>query len=235
MRQGLYAVAYVRAPSESAHFCPVCEKGLVRFRKLSYGDTKCFICGSDERHRLVWLFLHRLTNLFDGSSRTMLHVAPEIQFENGLRAAVGPSYITADLLDPRAKVKMDITNIQYPDSFFDVIYCSHVLEHIPNDRLAMREFVRVLKPSGWAVIMVPCYPDRGKTFEDPSVTDPKERLRLFGQEDHVRIYGNDFIDRLNAAGFDVRVIRSSDFLSPAEIARFNLTTHSGDVFLCTKR
>ena len=113
---------------------------------------------------------------------------------------IGEGYITADLLDPRVRVRMDITDIPYPNNFFDVIFCSHVLEHVPNDRRAMQEFSRVLKHEGWAVIMVPCFPERGKTFEDPSVTDPAERLRLFWQEDHVRLYGNDFVERLEASG-----------------------------------
>lgn len=164
----------------------------------------------------------------------MLHVAPEIQFEKTFSDVLGAGYITADLLNPKVKVKMDITDIQYPDAHFDVIYCSHVLEHVPNDRKAMHEFARVLKPDGWAAIMVPYFPERGGTFEDFSVTDPSERLRLFGQEDHVRIYGNDVVDRLSNAGFEVSVVRKQDFLSSQEIAQFNLTVHSGDIFLCTK-
>jgi ubiquinone/menaquinone biosynthesis C-methylase UbiE len=163
----------------------------------------------------------------------MLHVAPELQFVNRLAAAVGSGYITADFLDPSAMVQMDITNIKYTDGFFDVIYCSHVLEHVSNDRMAMREFARVLKPDGWAVILVPITTD--KTFEDLSITDPKERLRLFGQEDHVRIYGPDFVERLRESGMEVRRFSASDFLSPTEIARVNLTKLSGDVFYCTKR
>jgi SAM-dependent methyltransferase len=162
----------------------------------------------------------------------MLHVAPESQFVNRLAAAVGTGYITADLLDPKAMVRMDITNIQYPNEFFDVIYCSHILEHIPNDRLAMLEFARVLKPNGFAVILVPIV--RDKTFEDPSVTDPKERLRFFGQADHVRAYGPDFVERLREAGMTVRKYSASDFLGWKEIVRFNLTKLSGDIFYCTK-
>jgi SAM-dependent methyltransferase len=128
---------------------------------------------------------------------------------------------------------MDITDIQYPDESFDVIFCSHVLEHVPDDRKAMREFARVLKSSGWAVILVPCFPDRGKTFEDWSVTDPAEWLKVFGQADHVRVYGNDFADRLQECGFDVRVVHPCDFLSPKDMKRFDVEW--GDIFLSTKR
>ncbi len=99
----------------------------------------------------------------------------------------------------------------------------------------MRKFARVLKPEGWAAIMVPCFPEIGKTYEDFSITDPAERLRAFGQEDHVRIYGNDFLTRLTESGLEARTVRTADFLNPKEIARFNITHLSGDVFLCTKR
>jgi SAM-dependent methyltransferase len=97
-------------------------------------------------------------------------------------------------MNPRAMVRMDITDIQYPKDTFDVIYCSHVLEHVVDDRKAMREFHRVLRPDGWALLLVPITVE--KTFEDPSVTDPEERLSVFGQEDHVRCYGPDYVERL---------------------------------------
>jgi SAM-dependent methyltransferase len=183
---------------------------------------------------MVWVFFHRRTDLFNGRPKTVLHVAPEAEFENALSKAIGDGYITADLLEPRARVRMDITDIQYPAEFFDIIVCSHVLEHVPNDRKAMAEFARVLKPKGWAAIMVPCFPERGGTFEDFSVTDPAQRLKLFGQEDHVRVYGDDFVNRLEQAGLEVHVVHAADFLSPKEIARFGVAWRE-DVFLCTKR
>jgi SAM-dependent methyltransferase len=183
---------------------------------------------------MVWAFFHRRTDLFDGRPKTMLHVASEAQFESALSKAIGDGYITADLLDPRARVRMDITDIQYPAEFFDIIFCSHVLEHVPNDRKAMAEFARVLKPQGWAAILVPCFPERGATFEDFSVTDPAQRLKLFGQADHVRVYGDDFVGRLEQSGLEVRVVHASDFLSSEEIARFDVAW-SGDIFLCSKR
>jgi SAM-dependent methyltransferase len=233
IRSLFYYVAYVRPAAMCPHFCPVCEKGLRKFLTITWGDTTCCLCKSSERHRLVWLFFHKRTQLFDGKPRKMLHVAAEIQFERVLAAKLGSGYITADLLDPGAMIRMDITNIEYPDESFDVIYCSHVLEHVINDTMAMREFARVLKPDGWAVILVPITSD--KTFEDPSVIDPKDRLRIFGQEDHVRIYGPDFVERLKSAGLAVQKISSSDFLTIGETARFNITQLSGDVFYCTKR
>src|SRR5262249_46840929 len=141
-------------------------------------------------------------------------------------------YLTADFLDTSAMVVMDVTNIQYPENTFDVIYCSHVLEHVLEDRKAMREFRRVLKPGGGAVLLVPIEAD--STFEDPTVTDPKDRERVFGQQDHVRLYGPDFGDRLSEAGFTIRVVRPFDLGSPEELARLAIPSDEAPVFYCTK-
>ena len=162
----------------------------------------------------------------------MLHIAPELCFEARFRQQIGPGYLTADLMEP-ADVRMDITDIQYPNDSFDIIYCSHVLEHVPDDRKAMREFHRVLKSDGWAVFMVPITIDQ--TVEDPSITDPQERLRLFGQHDHVRRYGRDFVDRLKEAGFHVNVTAARDFLSDDEVVRIAIRNAlTGEVFHCSK-
>jgi predicted SAM-dependent methyltransferase len=113
-----------------------------------------------------------------------------------------------------------------------VVYCSHVLEHVPDDRKALREFHRVLKRDGWAIILVPITVSR--TIEDPHETDPKERLRRFGQDDHVRRYGPDFLDRLRAAGFKVKVVRVADVVSEADMNQIALTPATGDIYYCTK-
>jgi hypothetical protein len=227
--------SYTRPLSKAPYCCNVCGRGLRRFRELTPSkETICPFCYSQPRHRMVWSFFSRRTNLFDGRSKKMLHVGPEIQFEKALTSVVGAGYITADLLYPKAKVRMDITKIPFPRDFFDVVLCSHVLEHVPDDRKAMGELARVLKPDGWAVIMVPYFPERGPTFEDFTVTDPAERLKLFGQEDHVRIYGNDFVERLKESGFEVRVLHSLDFMTPDEITRSGISGFSDHVFLCTK-
>ena len=145
---------------------------------------------------------------------------------------LGDGYLTADLFDPRVMVKMDITNIQYPDETFDVIYCSHVLEHVPDDKKAMCEFYRVLKSDGWAILLVPV--TAKETFEDPAITDPAERLRLFGQKDHVRVYGPDYADRLAEAGFKVDISTPSDFLTAEQILRMGLSRATGEIYFCTK-
>jgi SAM-dependent methyltransferase len=188
-------------------------------------------CGALERHRFMWKYLEKMTNLFEAKNISMLHIAPEKFLETKLRDRLGKNYITADLLNPRAMVKMDITDIQYPDEYFDVIYCSHVLEHVQDDKMAMREFYRVLKPDGWAILLVPITAD--KTFEDPSVVDPSERLKLFGQKDHVRRYGPDYIDRLREAGFKVKVTHVSDIFDTKDAVRLGLT-RAGGIYYCTK-
>lgn len=218
-------------------YCPVCEKSAKRF--VPYGvppreEACCIHCGALERHRMTWSYFERRTNLFDGQEKRVLHVAPERQFEKLLRKRIGSGYLTADLFNPRAMVKMDITDIQYEDDSFDVVYCSHVLEHVDDDIKAMTEFHRVLKPTGWAVLLVPITAET--TYGDPSVTDPQERLRLFGQEDHVRRYGPDFGDRLRDAGFAVEVVEPQDFLTPAEVSAMRIGVDIEEkIFLCTKR
>ncbi len=221
-------------------WCPVCERSARKFR--SFGaiaggereDAQCPWCNTLERHRLVVAFMREKTDLSDSGQKRLLHIAPEPCLEKILRNAAGPGYLSGDLLNDSAMEKMDITQIHHPENSFDVIYCSHVLEHVPDDRLAMREFYRVLKPGGWAILNVPVTAET--TFEDPSIEDPAERERLFGQFDHVRKYGPDYQDRLTEAGFLVTRFEKQDFLSEAELVRLGLTKeHSGDVFYCTKQ
>lgn len=192
----------------------------------------CPNCGALERHRLTWLYFKRCTNLFSEEPGKVLHIAPENCFEARLRKWLGGAYITADINNPNAMVRMDIMDIHYPDQSFDIIYCSHVLEHVLDDKKALRELFRVLKRGGWAVILVPIYSN--ETFEDSSVIDPLERRRLFGQDDHVRRYGPDFIARLQEAGFVVAKTRVSDLVNKNEEIRLGLTAASGDIFCCTK-
>nr|MDZ8202865.1 methyltransferase domain-containing protein [Dendronalium sp. ChiSLP03b] len=141
--------------------------------------------------------------------------------------------MTADISMPSAMVKMDITDIQYPDNTFDVIYCSHVLEHVVDDRKAMREFHRVLTNKGWAVLQVPI--ERPETtYEDPSITDPAERLKAFGHPEHVRCYSaKDYEQRLIDAGFSVKRIKPLEFASIEEIEKMRISKNE-DIFLCTK-
>jgi SAM-dependent methyltransferase len=220
----------------TGRFCPVCEERSSRFAR--YGaiprkDALCVRCNSLERHRLLWLYLNQKTDLFDGRPKTTLHVAPEPCLEAKFRERLGAGYVTADLFNPRAMVKMDIMDIRFPDESFDVIYCSHVLEHVADDRKAVSEFHRVLKRDGWAILLVPILGE--KTFEDPSIVDPDDRLRAFGQADHVRIYGPDYVDRLRDAGFEVEVTRVADLAAPADATLMGLGPLSGEIYFCVKQ
>jgi SAM-dependent methyltransferase len=163
----------------------------------------------------------------------MLHFAPEQWFQQQFLKLPNLDYISTDLEAPHAMVKMDITRITYPDDSFDVILCNHVLEHIPDDLKAMRELHRVLKPGGWAILQVPLEPDLDVTYEDPSIVDPEERFKAFKQQDHVRLYGRDFKDRLENSGFHVTVDDYVRQFSKEEIDRYGLM-ESEDIYFCTK-
>ncbi|MGB2866905.1 MAG: methyltransferase domain-containing protein [Bacteroidota bacterium] len=216
-------------------FCPICGKSSRRFRTAGVvprPDAQCVYCGALERHRLLWLFLQKNTDLFDGNPKKMLHVAPEPCFESRFRELLDRDYLTADLSHPHVMVKMDIANIPCTDQSFDVILCSHVLEHVPDDKKGMREFYRVLKKDGWAILLVPIVSK--KTLEDPSLIDPRERLRAFGQKDHARRYGLDYVERLREAGFMVAITMVSDLTDKEGAERMGLTPDSGVIYYCTK-
>ena len=233
-RQKLHPVLRVIERGDS-RYCPCCKSHLRRFKP--YGEivvrpeAMCGVCGSVERDRLMHLFISQKTDLFDGRPKRLLHIAPELTMRALFQSADNIDYLSADLSDVSAMEKMDITDISYSENTFDVIYCSHVLEHVPDDRKAMREFRRVLKPGAWAILHVPINAD--VTFEDPSVTDPKERERLFGQFDHVRRYGPDYADRLAESGFAVEKHQYADELG-ADVAKQCGLEPSETVFLCRK-
>ncbi len=218
-------------------YCHICEKSFSKFlsRKGIYAreNAICPGCNSLERHRIAWYYLKNRTNIFEDREKLILHIAPEECFEPRLRKYFGKNYLTADLMDSNVDVKMDITNIQFPENSFDVIYCAHVLEHVRDDIKALSEFRRVLKNSGWAILIVPL--EGEKTIEAPGVTDPEELFRLFGQRDHVRQYGTDFIDRLRVAGFSVTVTTPNDMFTKDELTRLGMLSHSDDIYFCRKK
>lgn len=215
------------------HRCPCCGWHLRKF--LPYGvilreSSRCPRCRSLERHRLLWLYFKDRTNLFTERLR-LLHFAPEQVFEKAFKSLDNLDYLTADLYSDSVMVRMDITDITYGDDSFDAIICSHVLEHVMDDRKAMREMLRVLKPGGWAIIMVPISGD--VTFEDPSIVTHEDRERFFGQWNHVRFYGEDIRDRLESAGFDVKVDGYVRELGRSKISRYGLL-ESEDIYFCVK-
>jgi SAM-dependent methyltransferase len=186
-----------------SNYCPICRSQLQSF--LPFGVNRrlnalCPVCRSLERHRLIWLFLKKAGVLFGPPKKRMLHVAPEACLSKLFQCSEHIEYISADL-DRLAMINLDLCNISFPDEAFNVIIASHVLEHIPDDRKAMRELYRVLKRSGWAILQVPIKTE--VTYEDSTIVAPSERERVFGQSDHVRIYGQDYYERLREAGFIV--------------------------------
>ena len=208
--------------------CPVCGR---RYRKmLPYGyvtsreNALCPHCLSLERHRLLWLYLERETTLFSSLPR-LLHIAPEVCLMRHLKPHYKSSperYKTADLESPLADLHFDIQQIPLADESFDVIICNHLMEHVEDDLQAMRELHCILKKGGWGVLLSPVDLNRDTTFEDDSITDPKERTRIFGQYDHRRLYGNDFADRLQKAGFEVEDLDYAARLNDADRHRFAL-------------
>lgn len=184
--------------------CPVCNSTFRTF--LPYGrinprpNALCPNCQSLERHRLIWLYLQTETDFFK-KPQDVLHIAPEACFMKPFEKIHQDKYITADIESPLAKVKMDIHAIPFNDHSFDVVLCNHVLEHVDNDIKAMSEINRVLKPGGFAVLQVPFFhPIPDKTYEDFTITDPRQREKAFGQDDHVRKYGRDFPKRIAQSG-----------------------------------
>jgi SAM-dependent methyltransferase len=154
-------------------------------------------------------------------------MAPEMPLRKLLQGSKPASYLTADLDAPEVDIHFDLTDVPLADDAFDVVVCNHVMEHIPDDRAALREIRRILAPGGWGLLMTPIVVE--STVEDPSETDPAERLRRFGQADHVRRYGWDYVDRLREAGFEVEVLRLEEQLSPRAVERHRLRNPEGFV------
>ena len=204
--------------------CPVCRSTFSKF--LPYGvnsryNVLCPTCLSLERHRLIWLYLGEQSD-FLTKPRKLLHVAPEQCFYNRFKKYNHIEYITADLESPIADYHFDLHEIPFADNSFDMALCNHVLEHVTDDRKVMTEFLRVLRPGGFAILQVPLEPQRPTTFEDPSITSPRQREKYFGQKDHLRVYGLDYPDRLRECGFVVEERLVSDAFSAELINRYRL-------------
>lgn len=195
-------------------------------------NATCPRCYSFDRERLVYLYLKDRTNVFSERVK-MLHVAPEVNLQKMLRARSNIDYVSVDMDPKAAMVQMDITNMQYESDSFDVIICNHVLEHIPDDRRAMSELYRILKPGGWSILQVPISLSLPETYEDPRIETPAERENAFGQSDHVRIYAHDYKERLESVGFAVEVRNPAEDFSMSVIQKYALLKDE-DIYLCRK-
>ena len=190
---------------------PIDEKSFRKFLPYGYGKQRKNALSpstlSLERHRLMWLFLKNDTTFFTSKTKLkVLHIAPEQCFLDIFKKQQNLTYTTSDLESPIADVKADICDLPFKDNSFDVVFCNHVLEHIPDDTKAISELYRILKPGGYGILQVPQDLTRSKTFEDNSITNKKDRTKIFGQYDHVRIYGQDYFDKLRSGGFKVKAI-----------------------------
>ncbi len=174
-----------------------------------------------ERHRLMWLFLQQETNFFTAPKK-VLHMAPEQCFLSIFKKQKNINYTTADLYSPIADVKADICNLPFKDNSFDVIFCNHVLEHIKDDTKAMQELYRVLRPKGMGIFQVPQDLNRRTTFEDNTITDKKERTKIFGQYDHIRVYGQDYFNKLRSVGFTVNEVDYTQKITPKLLEQYCL-------------
>ena len=207
--------------------CPCCGGRFRRMsrRRISGFGGLCPRCRSHPRHRAIALLLARA----ELPGRRLLHFAPEPLFDPVFERLPGIERVTADLYAP-ADLRLDITDIDLPDGSFDLILCSHVLEHVPNDRTAISELHRVLRPGGTALVLTPYRPDR-PTYEDPSITAPLARMVAFGQQDHVRIYGNDLPERLRDAGFEVEDRTPAELFDQVTVEHCELDPDE-HLFLC---
>ncbi len=204
---------------------PIDGKSFRGFLPYGYGNQRNNVLSpstlSLERHRLLWLYLKNETRFFSDTLK-VLHFAPEQCFLKRFRGLKNLDYTTTDLLSPIADVKADICNLPFHDNQFDVILCNHVLEHITDDTKAMQELFRVMKPGGWGIFQIPQDLNRESTFEDDSITDKKERAKIFGQYDHVRVYGRDYFEKLRTIGFKVDEVDYTKTLSADLIERYCL-------------
>ncbi len=227
--------------------CVFCKKSFRKFysmkpnfpvmieKKVIGGRTSnsiCPFCESLDRTRHVYLYLKNETKIFHKNLK-ILHVAPEAQLRKVLLSNPQINYQSIDLESHKAMNQMDLTNLKFENDEFDVIICNHVLEHIPNDRKAISELFRVLKKDGFAILQVPISFSTEKTIEDATANTPELREKKFGQNDHVRIYGRDYLDRLHNAGFSIKLYSFAEEHELSEVEKYSLIVDE-KIFICSK-
>ena len=227
----LIKLSYVAQPflvlflKGSTYTDPIDGKSFRKFLPYGYGKQRENVLSpstlSLERHRLLWLYLKNETDFFS-TPKKVLHFAPEQAFYKRFKKMKHLEYTTTDLNSPIATVKADICNLPFESNSFDTILCNHVLEHILDDTKAIQELFRVMKPGGMGIFQIPQDLKRATTFEDHTITNRKERAKIFGQYDHVRVYGLDYFKKLENCGFKVEAVDFTSQLSPQEIEKYRL-------------
>lgn len=218
--------------------CPVCENHFRKFLPYGYGgkakrdNVLCPSCLTLERHRVLWLYLKLHTDFFS-EPRKMLHIAPEQPFLGRFRKMKHLDLTTADLFSPLADVRCNIQSLPFPDNSFDVIFCNHVLEHVEDDAKAMRELYRVLRSGGFGIFQVPVDYSRHTTYEDASIVSENDRELHFWQKDHVRLYGLDYLKKLENSGFIAQRIDMTETLDQTSCDRYRLGS-ADNVYRCDK-
>lgn len=230
VRQKIYSLG-------SNYYCPLCESNIRKFMPAGAPSRplcQCPSCGSRERHRLLWLYIKDKLDPIS-SSANILYTSPAWPLEEKLREGSNANVLTSDinldvigdgLSDKNVDVYSDITRLSFRDNMFDLVICSHVLEHVQDDKKAIAELSRVLKKDGNALVMVPQSDVLNKTHEDMGITTVKNRSQAFGAPNHVRQYGKDFYQRLSDNGLSVSMITAPDWLNQTEIERCGLRLHS---------
>ena len=215
---------------------PIDGKSFRKFLSYGYNESRKNALSpstlSLERHRLLWLYLKNETTLFEKKIK-LLHFAPEQAFYRRFKKLSNIQYDTIDINSPLAKIKADICDLPINDNSYDFILCNHVLEHVLDDKKAMNELYRVLKKGGTGIFQVPIDMKREKTFQDDSITNKLERNKIFGQYDHVRVYGKDYFKKLENIGFKVKQIDYSKKFTETEILKYSII--KGEIIpVCTK-
>ncbi len=182
---------------------------------------------------IYWYIINKTKILNPSKNIRLLHVAPEKNLQKILKSFSHIKYISGDLNPLVADMKIDITNINFEDDYFDVIICNHVLEHVQDDKKAMSELFRVLKPSGEAILQVPISKYNKETFEDFSIISPREREKYFGQKDHVRIYGQDYKRKLESVSFTLDLYDIKKELNIKEVKKIGLNEEE-ILYICRK-
>lgn len=202
---------------------PIDNKKYKKFLSYGYGNERSNALSpgtlSLERHRALYLYLSHKTDILN-KKISMLHIAPERSLGNLFKKQANIDYVSADLLSPWAMVHFDAHAIPYRDNTFDVVIANHILEHVQDDIRVMAEMYRVMKPGGFGIFQVPLDETLAVTREDPFLRDEAEQNRLFGQKDHVRQYGIDYLDRLASVGFRVQNVHIGEVLPDLDFTRY---------------